>query len=135
MRYEEIQPFLESHANTSLLIDFKEYEYTPHNTKSIILEIENFSLITYIKPNEFMLREDVAMYYGKEIEEQSYENLCRYPYLRLVIAEPSNNITQQEYKVLHLNKTFFTSHLQEIHIKEQDIEHVGLGAIPWTGQF
>lgn len=123
MKYEEIIPFMRFNEHKILLVDFTEYGYTALNIKEPILELENIRLIRCIKENEFISKEEIDTYYG---EMDYFEHLCRYPQIRLVIEH------EGEYKVLHLNKVFFTSELQILNIK---IGSEDVGVKSWIEQF
>lgn len=125
MDYSKIEETLKS--TTDLRIDFREYEFTSLNGKSLILEINGYKVIGFISPNEFIDKETVARYYG---EEANFLNYCYYPYFRIIITNP-NSLDDKEY-ILHLNEASFTNGLQEIDLYKASDTIQSLGGIqPW----
>lgn len=125
MDYSKIEDTLKSSPN--LRIDFREYEFTSLNGKSLILEVNGYKVVGYISPNEFIDQETVARYYG---EDANFLNYCYYPYLRIIIINP-NGLDNKEY-ILHLNEASFTNGLQEIDLYKASDTIQSLGGIqPW----
>ena len=125
MIYSEIEETLKS--NTNLRIDFREYEFTSLNGKSLILEVNGYKVIGFISPNEFIDQETVERYYGEDV---NFLNYCYYPYLRIIITNP-NDLDDKEY-ILHLNEASFTNGLQEIDLYKASDTIQSLGGIqPW----
>lgn len=124
MLYENIEKFLKEYENQTIYINFKEYGCLSYNTKTPILEIDNYVVQGYIKENQFIDRELVAKYYG---HESSFEDLCTYPYLRIIIKHPE----EERLKVLHLNKAYFTSGFQEVELNVGSLNMNVLGAKSW----
>lgn len=125
MDYSKIEETLKS--TTDLRIDFREYEFTSLNGKSLILEINGYKVAGFISPNEFIDKETVARYYG---EEANFLNYCYYPYFRIIITNP-NSLDDKEY-ILHLNEASFTNGLQEIDLYKASDTIQSLGGIqPW----
>lgn len=125
MDYSKIEDTLKSSPN--LRINFREYEFTSLNGKSLILEINGYKVVGYINPNEFIDQETVERYYG---EDANFLNYCYYPYLRIIITNP-NSIDDKEY-ILHLNEASFTNGLQEIDLYKASDTIQSLGGIqPW----
>ena len=125
MIYSEIEETLKS--NTNLRIDFREYEFTSLNGKSLILEVNGYKVIGFISPNEFIDQEMVERYYG---EDANFLNYCYYPYLRIIITNP-NDLDNKEY-ILHLNEASFTNGLQELDLYKASDTIQSLGGIqPW----
>lgn len=125
MDYSKIEDTLKS--TTDLRVDFREYEFTSLNGKSLILEINGYKVIGFISPNEFIDQETVARYYG---EEANFLNYCYYPYFRIIITNP-NSLDDKEY-ILHLNEASFTNGLQEIDLYKASDTIQSLGGIqPW----
>lgn len=125
MDYSKIEDTLKSSPN--LRIDFREYEFTSLNGKSLILEVNGYKVVGYISPNEFIDQETVERYYG---EDANFLNYCYYPYLRIIITNP-NSLDDKEY-ILHLNEASFTNGLQEIDLYKASDTIQSLGGIqPW----
>lgn len=125
MDYSKIEDTLKSSPN--LRINFREYEFTSLNGKSLILEVNGYKVVGYINPNEFIDQETVERYYG---EDANFLNYCYYPYLRIIITNP-NSIDDKEY-ILHLNEASFTNGLQEIDLYKASDTIQSLGGIqPW----
>lgn len=125
MDYSKIEETLKSNPN--LRIDFREYEFTSLNGKSLILEVNGYKVIGFISPNEFIDQETVERYYG---EDANFLNYCYYPYLRIIITNP-NGLDNKEY-ILHLNEASFTNGLQEIDLYKASDTIQSLGGIqPW----
>lgn len=125
MDYSKIEETLKS--TTDLRIDFREYEFTSLNGKSLILEINGYKVVGFISPNEFIDQETVARYYG---EDANFLNYCYYPYFRIIITNP-NSLDDKEY-ILHLNEASFTNGLQEIDLYKASDTIQSLGGIqPW----
>lgn len=125
MDYSKIEDTLNS--SPDLRIDFREYEFTSLNGKSLILEINGYKVIGFISPNEFIDQETVERYYGDEV---NFLNYCYYPYLRIIITNP-NSLDDKEY-ILHLNEASFTNGLQEIDLYKASDTIQSLGGIqPW----
>ena len=125
MIYSEIEETLKS--NTNLRIDFREYEFTSLNGKSPILEVNGYKVIGFISPNEFIGQETVERYYGEDV---NFLNYCYYPYLRIIITNPSS-LDDKEY-ILHLNEASFTNGLQELDLYKASDTIQSLGGIqPW----
>ena len=125
MIYSEIEETLKS--STNLRIDFREYEFTSLNGKSLILEVNGYKVIGFINPNEFIDQETVERYYGEDV---NFLNYCYYPYLRIIITNP-NGLDDKEY-ILHLNEASFTNGLQEIDLYKASDTIQSLGGIqPW----
>lgn len=125
MDYSKIEETLKS--STDLRIDFREYQFTSLNGKSLILEINGYKVIGFISPNEFIDKETVARYYG---EEANFLNYCYYPYFRIIITNP-NSLDDKEY-ILHLNEASFTNGLQEMDLYKASDTIQSLGGIqPW----
>lgn len=125
MVYSKIEDTLKSNPN--LRIDFREYEFTSLNGKSLILEINGYKVVGFISPNEFIDQETVERYYG---EDANFLNYCYYPYLRIIITNP-NSLDDKEY-ILHLNEASFTNGLQEIDLYKASDTIQSLGGIqPW----
>ena len=125
MDYSKIEDTLKSSHN--LRIDFREYEFTSLNGKSLILEINGYKVVGFISPNEFIDQETVERYYG---EDANFLNYCYYPYLRIIITNP-NSLDDKEY-ILHLNEASFTNGLQEIDLYKASDTIQSLGGIqPW----
>lgn len=125
MDYSKIEETLQS--TTNLRIDFREYQMTSLNDRYLILEINGYKVAGFISPNEFIDQETVERYYGKEA---NFLNYCYYPYLRIIITNPSN-LDNKEY-ILHLNEASFTNGLQEIDLYKTSDTIQSLGGIqPW----
>ena len=125
MIYSEIEETLKS--STNLRIDFREYEFTSLNGKSLILEVNGYKVIGFISPNEFIDQETVERYYGEDV---NFLNYCYYPYLRIIITNP-NDLDDKEY-ILHLNEASFTNGLQELDLYKASDTIQSLGGIqPW----
>lgn len=125
MDYSKIEDTLKSSPN--LRIDFREYEFTSLNGKSLILEINGYKVVGFISPNEFIDQETVERYYG---EDANFLNYCYYPYLRIIITNP-NSLDDKEY-ILHLNEASFTNGLQELDLYKASDTIQSLGGIqPW----
>lgn len=125
MDYSKIEETLKSNPN--LRIDFREYEFTSLNGKSLILEVNGYKVIGFISPNEFIDQETVERYYGGDA---NFLNYCYYPYLRIIITNP-NNLDDKEY-ILHLNEASFTNGLQELDLYKASDTIQSLGGIqPW----
>lgn len=125
MDYSNIEETLKSSPN--LRIDFREYEFTSLNGKSLILEVNSYKVIGFISPNEFIDQETVERYYG---EDANFLNYCYYPYLRIIITNP-NSLDDKEY-ILHLNEASFTNGLQELDLYKASDTIQSLGGIqPW----
>lgn len=125
MDYSKIEETLKSSPN--LRIDFREYEFTSLNGKSLILEVNGYKVVGYISPNEFIDQETVERYYG---EDANFLNYCYYPYLRIIITNP-NSLDDKEY-ILHLNEASFTNGLQELDLYKASDTIQSLGGIqPW----
>lgn len=125
MDYSKIEDTLKSSPN--LRIDFREYEFTSLNGKSLILEVNGYKVIGFISPNEFIDQETVERYYG---EDANFLNYCYYPYLRIIITNP-NSLDDKEY-ILHLNEASFTNGLQELDLYKASDTIQSLGGIqPW----
>lgn len=125
MDYSKIEDTLKSSPN--LRIDFREYEFTSLNGKSLILEINGYKVVGYISPNEFIDQETVERYYG---EDANFLNYCYYPYLRIIITNP-NSLDDKEY-ILHLNEASFINGLQELDLYKASDTIQSLGGIqPW----
>ena len=125
MDYSKIEDTLKSSPN--LRVDFREYEFTSLNGKSLILEVNGYKVVGYISPNEFIDQETVERYYG---EDANFLNYCYYPYLRIIITNP-NSLDDKEY-ILHLNEASFTNGLQELDLYKASDTIQSLGGIqPW----
>ena len=125
MDYSKIEETLQS--TTDLRIDFREYQMTSLNDRYLILEINGYKVLGFISPNEFIDQETVGRYYG---EEANFLNYCYYPYLRIIITNPSS-LDDKEY-ILHLNEASFTNGLQEIDLYKAGDTIQSLGGIqPW----
>lgn len=125
MDYSRIEDTLKSSPN--LRIDFREYEFTSLNGKSLILEVNGYKVIGFISPNEFIDQETVERYYG---EDANFLNYCYYPYLRIIITNP-NSLDDKEY-ILHLNEASFINGLQELDLYKASDTIQSLGGIqPW----
>lgn len=125
MIYSEIEETLKS--STNLRIDFREYEFTSLNGRSLILEVNGYKVIGFISPNEFIDQETVERYYGEDV---NFLNYCYYPYLRIIITNP-NGLDDKEY-ILHLNEASFTNGLQELDLYKASDTIQSLGGIqPW----
>lgn len=125
MDYSKVEDTLKSSPN--LRIDFREYEFTSLNGKSLILEVNGYKVVGYISPNEFIDQETVERYYG---EDANFLNYCYYPYLRIIITKP-NGLDNKEY-ILHLNEASFTNGLQELDLYKASDTIQSLGGIqPW----
>lgn len=125
MDYSKIEDTLKSSPN--LRIDFREYEFTSLNGKSLILEVNGYKVIGFISPNEFIDQETVGRYYGEDV---NFLNYCYYPYLRIIITNP-NSLDDKEY-ILHLNEASFTNGLQEMDLYKASDTIQSLGGIqPW----
>ncbi len=133
MDYEQAKNYLI--RNPRCKINFKEYAEDMSGHKREILRIEGCEVINFFNENEFLDRKKVSTYYGDEV---IYEDFCTYPYLRIVIKVPDSKdiFTDSEEKntyVIHLNKAYFNSNLQEIDLYQDNKDPSNaLGAIkPW----
>lgn len=126
MKYEDVIDALET--KDDLIIDFKEYQITGLDTKRLILDIQGFSVIGYLKENEFVDEELIKRYYGDDVDFKLY---CYYPYVRLIIKNPTDYSNNKVY-VIHLNKASFTAGLQELELYQRRANGLGIGGInPW----
>lgn len=121
--YNEIEEILQT--NPIPIIDFIEYD----DGNVPILTIGQYQVLTYIKANEFLKREDFIEYYGYEMEDE-YKSYIYYPYIRLVIKEPYDGVNFNDEKhVIHLNKVYMDTGYQELYIEDDEVENNGLGQI------
>lgn len=118
MEYKDIQPFLDEHYHEDIQIDFNEYQCISYNIPTLILELKEYDVISYIKANDIITMEEVYKYYGEDALI-NYESYLIYPYIRLIISKPlelGENETDRILHVLHLNEVFFTCGYQDINL-------------------
>lgn len=120
MTYEEAVEMLES--NTRLVMDFEEYVLIG-GRPYLALEIKDAMVINYIKERQELSIDEIKELYG---EDANIAICYQHPYIRIVVKY------EGELAVIHLNKTYFTSGLQKISLREQE-EEVSEGVKPWFG--
>ena len=120
MTYEEAVEMLES--NTRLVMDFEEYVLIG-GRPYLALEIKDAMVINYIKERQELSIDEIKELYG---EDANIAICYQHPYIRIVVEY------EGELAVIHLNKTYFTSGLQKINLREQE-EETTEGVKPWFG--
>ena len=121
IEYKEIEEYLQTHPSS--LVNFQELD----RDKSIMLDVKGYEIYTYIKPNEFLEREQVEMYYGEEGVEENYKALCTHPFYRLVIQEPreihmgaivSEVQEEPDRYTIHLNECYMNQGFQKLYMEK-----------------